>query len=312
MRVVQLLAPTLLLACGTDPVGQPVEAASDEPFEIGGETFETQASFVESGRRCGSALTPTAIANYEAQLLADRLIPDPNARRPGSGGGGTPPATVTGGTIDVYFHVIHSGNTGRLSAQNVSDQIAVLNDAYAGTGWSFRLASTDWTDDATWFGMGYGTNAESSAKSALRRGTADDLNIYTAAPGGGLLGWATFPMDYAARPSWDGVVLHHGTLPGGSFAPYNEGDTATHEVGHWMGLFHTFEGGCNGGDGVTDTSAERSAAYGCPTGRDTCRGESADPIDNFMDYTDDYCMFSFTAGQDARMDSLFSGYRYGL
>jgi len=230
----------------------------------------------------------------------------------GGGGGGGGDTTVTRGTIDVWLHVITAADgSGNVTDTMIADQMDVLNDAFASTGWSFNLVATTRSNNDSWYTMTPGSPAETQAKAALRVGTADDLNIYLANIGGGLLGWATFPSNYTSAPSRDGVVVLSASLPGGNAAPYNLGDTATHEIGHWMGLYHTFQGGCSkSGDYVADTAAERSAAYGCPVGRDSCAGGDVDPIVNFMDYTDDFCMYKFTGNQDERMDAMFSAYRY--
>ncbi len=289
---------------------------------------ELEAPAVESDQHCdelhdeaspsdyarsknGKVKEPHVEAAYRAELARSGSASNGKPGG-GGGGGGTPPPA--GGTISVYFHVINNGagTAGDVSDQMVVAQMSVLNSAFAGTGWSFQLVATDRTTNASWFALNPSTSTEAQMKNALRQGTADDLNIYTANLGQDLLGWATFPASYASRPKDDGVVVLYSSLPGGAATNYDEGDTATHEVGHWMGLYHTFQGGCSKqNDLVTDTAPERSPAFGCPVGRDTCAGGGVDPIRNFMDYTYDSCMDSLTSGQDARMDAQFGTYRFG-
>ncbi len=271
-----------------------------------------------TGPRGCATYTPTELEAHAIEQHTEMLMKLMKER---SGGRFDMEANATTVTVNVYFHVITStSGAGNISDGMIADQIQVLNDSYSGltgganTKFRFQLAATDRTANNTWWTAGYGSTAETQMKTALRKGGAGDLNFYTNNPGGGLLGWATFPSSYSSKPLMDGVVCLYSSLPGGSADPYNEGDTGTHEVGHWLGLYHTFQGGCNGsGDYVSDTPAEKSAAYGCPGGRDTCtKGRNAagiDPIENFMDYTDDYCMYKFTAGQASRAASLSGTYR---
>lgn len=231
-------------------------------------------------------------------------------------------------TIGVYFHVINKGKgiaNGDVPTKWLHDQIDVLNAAYAGadptaaptsanTPFRFSLIGVDRTTNAAWFNSGIDSAEEREMKTALHVGGANTLNFYVNNAGGVYLGWATFPFWYADDPTQDGVVVLYSSLPGGDCCEprvYNQGDTGTHEVGHWLGLFHTFQGGCAAvyNDFVADTPAERSPAFGCPAGRDTCPGAGVDPIENFMDYTEDFCMYQFTSGQSARMEALSAQYR---
>jgi hypothetical protein len=299
-KLVHLALPVSFL-CASALLGCAADETVDGPLSEGDQIDGEQAALTP--RTCGTAeLGPMEMDAVEAEtsnLLAKRGL--------------VAAAATAGGSIPVYFHVINKGSgiaNGDIPQSQIDAQINVLNQAYASSGWSFSLASVDRTTNATWYTVSDGTTAERQMKAALRKGGAEALNLYTANLGGGLLGWATFPSSYRNSPSLDGVVILFSSVPGGSAAPYNLGDTATHEVGHWMGLYHTFQGGCHGsGDSVSDTPAEKSAAFGCPTGRNTCSTTGLDPITNFMDYTDDSCMDRFSAGQTSRMASQHAAYR---
>jgi hypothetical protein len=295
-----------------ESVVQEVSGEQDDgTFVFDGAVYMNQQDFIDSGSRC-----VTEEESWDIILAVDTELERFRSRQRETGGELDRPGGSV--TVQVWWHVLRTGvgNATDLTQAKIDASITVLNNAYSGatggfnTPFRFVLAGVTRTTNSTWHNMCPGSSAETQAKNALHVGNAATLNIYS---GGacGYLGWATFPWQYASAPSKDGVVVHYGSVPGGSAAPYNQGDTATHEVGHWLGLYHTFQGGCNGqGDYVSDTPAEKSAAFGCPTGRDSCRNKPGlDPITNFMDYTDDSCMFLFSSGQSARMDAASLQYR---
>src|SRR5688572_28162906 len=122
---------------------------------------------------------------------------------------------VTGGVINVYFHVITNGTAGNIPDSMINSQISVLNNAFAPAGWNFNLVAVTRTSNSSWYTAGHGSTAEAQMKNALRQGTADDLNFYVNNMGGGLQGWATFPSSYQSNPKMDGVVCLNASLPGG-------------------------------------------------------------------------------------------------
>ena len=237
-------------------------------------------------------------------------------------------------TVPVAFHVVRKDTTvagGNIPRAWIDAQITVLNDSFRGrtggadTGFRFVLDSVDRTTQPQWFNLisangderrlFRGSGKEIKMKQALHEGGAETLNVYTAKLGQFLLGWAYLPVDFRVDEPlprfFDGVVLDYRSLPGGDLGPYDEGDTATHEVGHWLGLQHTFQNGCEApGDFVADTPYEASPAFECPEGRDTCADSPGlDPIENFMDYTYDACMHVFTNGQADRMRAAWNTLR---
>ncbi|MDF2966725.1 MAG: metalloprotease MEP1-like protein [Nocardioidaceae bacterium] len=270
----------------------------------------------DSPRADPNTVSPGRAAAMNHQLReAVRAVP-PGAR--GDGGRGT--------TIPVYFHVIEGvKNHGALGKKRIKRQLHVMNKAFGGrtarqahdTPFRFRLEGIDRTKNPDWFTHRYGSQDERDMKKSLRVGGSRALNIYTAhptEPGIELLGYATFPQDHRRKPWRDGVVILTESTPGGTIkgagTDYSRGDTATHEVGHWMGLYHTFQGGCGQrNDHVTDTPAESGPGYGCPVGSDTCRAPGSDPIHNFMNYGIDTCIDRFTKGQTERMRLHWLAYR---
>ncbi|MEU6023551.1 zinc metalloprotease [Micromonospora sp. NPDC047134] len=258
-------------------------------------------------------LTKSQVLQREAEF-ADLL--QERAKRVGQRNLGTQAAAASV-TIPVVVHVIRRDTTragGNIPDSMIQSQINVLNQAFSGasggaaTAFAFQLQSINRVTNTSWYPIRQGTTAERQMKTQLRVGGKNTLNIYLGALSNNLLGWATFPQ--RTLNSMDGVVVLSESLPGGTATNYNQGDTGTHEVGHWLNLYHTFQGGCSGsGDQVSDTPAEASPASGCPTGRDTCSAPGADPITNFMDYSYDSCMYQFTAGQASRMISAWNTYR---
>ena len=226
---------------------------------------------------------------------------------------------AVGGQIKVAWHVIYFGTSGNIPQSQIDASIDELNKAFSGfygganTGYTFVLSSVDRTSNRKWFGCTPGSGAESQMKNALAIDPARRLNIYSNKPGQNLLGWAVFPWSYPETDKRHGVVIHYQSVPGGTLSPYNLGGTLDHEVGHYLGLYHTFQGGCTApGDQVDDTPYQGTSTSGCPEGKDTCPAAGLDPIHNYMDYSYDACYTQFTAGQDARMDAMVPAYRPSL
>ncbi len=257
-----------------------------------------------------------------------------------STGGGNPPSHY----IPVVVHVVYKNSTENVSTAQIMSQITAMNKdfrktnpdfsqtpgVFQGVGadldFEFCLATVDPNGNPTSGITRTSTSVNSFSQVTHPKSTANGghdnwnptkyLNLWVCDLSGTLLGYATFPSDLSSAPQLDGVVIDYayfGTI-GTTTAPFDLGRTATHEVGHWLNLRHIWGDANCGDDFVADTPTQQQSNGGCPTfPHVTCsNGPNGDMFMNYMDYTNDACMFMFTAGQKLRTDATLSGPRVGL
>jgi hypothetical protein len=291
-----------------------------------------------SGRHCASydvlqdqlkADPSLAKRMNDIEEFTKRIIENPSAYR-----------LLPDGTIEipVWVNVLYKTSAENISIAQIQSQIDVLNEDYGATNielsqfsyfssrragntnirfaWNTSNVTRKATNKTSW-------RTDDSMKKSSRGGIdptspTNTLNIWVCNLSSGLLGYAQFP---GGSLSTDGVVCDNNAFGRGNYSLYtafNKGRTTTHEVGHWLNLRHIWGddgSGCTGSDQVTDTPNQADENYGCPTFPQISCSNSSDGGDmfmNYMDYTDDACMYMFTAGQKARMLATFSAARSGF
>ncbi|RAL10785.1 zinc metalloprotease [Aspergillus homomorphus CBS 101889] len=244
--------------------------------------------------------------------------------------------------IETWFHVVSSQEAANsVSDQMIASQLIYLQEAYKNATISYRLKGITRHVNDTWAH----NQDEIAMKKALRKGSYSTLNVYFQtdlevssagsarvshdgvarqmdALSSSVLGFCTLPDPSINASSPRSTYLNDGcnvlakTMPGGSLQHYNRGGTAVHEIGHWNGLLHTFEGDtCSSsseGDYIDDTPQQSEPTNGCPAQKDSCPDlPGLDAIHNFMDYSSDECYENFTPDQVQRMRSMWSTMRAG-
>jgi len=211
-------------------------------------------------------------------------------------------------TIPTVWHVMHNGNTGKVSQACIEAQLQQTNSHFAGVNIKFTLQNVEYVDNAQ-----YHDDKDQNTYRTKYEVTPDQVINIWVNTADGYLGYAFYPTSSAKdRGMWMNyaVIGNCATL-----SRYNEGKTFTHELGHYLGLAHTFSNGCDSGhcsssgDMMCDTGTEQEAHYGCAP-RTTCG--TPDPMDNYMDYSDDRCMDKFTAQQIRRMRCSIASFRSNL
>lgn len=325
IRHIAVLALPLVLAGASRP-------ALAEPIQIHGQVFDSWQDYTgsdyfrQNGLRCG---TPDTVGEAPTLLGTQADCSGTNTSILSEYDAGS---VIT---LPVVVHVIRTnGGSGNVSDALVQSQIEILNEDYlALTGSNgengtyaavqFELATEDPLGNPTTGIVRYNNTTWYNDSGSYWVTTEWDptryINVYTNSAGGFLGYVPAFPHEGIAGTSGDRIVVLWNAFgrnaPIGP--PYDQGRTLTHEMGHYLGLYHTFQGCGSGtvpacytaGDVICDTPPEDTATFGCPAGKNSCAGGGLDPIDNYMDYSDDLCMERFTPEQVNRMRCTVENWR---
>lgn len=259
---------------------------------------------------CGTeSPSRTVAAQYRAELSAAHLTPHAKDLKP----------------IPIALHVIWDGKRGKLTQGQVDTLINNINWAYQDTPFQFYIARLDLTKNASWFNnCNSNTRNNMAMKKRLARDSRYYINIYSCnpydpsvPPGLYVLGLSTLPFQYPNGSYLHGILVHPNAFPGGApDQPY--GLTTAHEIGHYLGLFHTFESHFNAsgdpcddpGDFIADTPTQNGPTFACPASTDSCPAlPGNDDVPNFMNYSTDECMNHFTPNQIGTMIVATATYR---
>ncbi len=291
--------------------------------EIQENMLAEEETFTATERRCSSqdvleqqmAADPSLRARMQdIEEFTQRAAANPEAFR------------LVNGVIEipVVVNVLYRTTAQNISQAQIQSQIDVLNEDFSATNSDYNLTSTYGSVKSGNIGVrfvldqvkrrsttktGWSTNdaMKKSAQGIAPTSPTTKLNLWVCNLSGGILGYAQFPGGSSAT---DGVVIDDNAMgrTGTAAAPFNKGRTATHEVGHWLNLRHIWGDATCGNDLVGDTPQHNTANYGCPSAghKSTCSGTPVEMTMNYMDYTDDACMYMFTAGQKTRMLAVFA------
>lgn len=314
-KILVLLAGGILFVTGCNK-------SSDHPDES--PTFEEE-TFLAGQRKCGADEVLQKQLKADAALRARMDQIDEFARRVAEDPTGY--RLLPSGIIEipVVVNVLYQTTAQNVSDAQIQTQIDVLNKDFSATNSDYNLTSTynsvksgdvgvrfvldqvirKTTTKTSW---SLNDDMKKTSKGGIDpTSPTTKMNLWVCNLSSGYLGYAQFPGGSSAT---DGVVIDDNAFgtTGSAAAPFNKGRTATHEVGHWLNLRHIWGDATCGNDQVSDTPLHNTANYGCPAAghTSTCTGTPVEMTMNYMDYTDDACMYMFSAGQETRMLAVFA------